>query len=218
MCHFWHVDHVNFQKWSETVSLSHVSLPYVLWRRSGVHFLNISAFKGAPKLVCFAHFDFDMCFAPQRRVPIHPSLSRCFGVAKVMFLKPAGCILQTGTLRQTGKGSVSKPGSSILQEARRKKLGSKKKKQGAKARCKSKVQKQEARSEQARRRRSRRQEKESRKQPARTSHKDSLVWWHQPFSDVGRLQFGASFLLVLKAKLGTSRRKPKNPRRAAFCS
>ena len=36
-------------------------------RHNGVHFLNISTSKSAPKLVCFAHFDLEMCFAPQRR-------------------------------------------------------------------------------------------------------------------------------------------------------
>ena len=34
---------------------------------NGVHFSNISTSKSAPNLVCFAHFDFEMCFAPQRR-------------------------------------------------------------------------------------------------------------------------------------------------------
>ena len=34
---------------------------------NGVHFFNISTAKGGPKLVCFVHFDFEMCFAPQRR-------------------------------------------------------------------------------------------------------------------------------------------------------
>ena len=32
-----------------------------------VPFLNISTSKNGPKLVCFVHFDFEMCFAPQRR-------------------------------------------------------------------------------------------------------------------------------------------------------
>ena len=34
---------------------------------SSVHFLNISTSKSAPRMACFAHFDFEMCFAPQRR-------------------------------------------------------------------------------------------------------------------------------------------------------
>ena len=34
---------------------------------SGVHFCDISTSKSGPKLVCFVHFDLEMCFAPQRR-------------------------------------------------------------------------------------------------------------------------------------------------------
>ena len=36
-------------------------------RHNGVHFFKISTAKSGPKLVCFVHFDFEMCFAPQRR-------------------------------------------------------------------------------------------------------------------------------------------------------
>ena len=36
-------------------------------RHNGVHFFDISTSKSGPKLVCFVHFDFEMCFAPQRR-------------------------------------------------------------------------------------------------------------------------------------------------------
>ena len=36
-------------------------------RHNGVHFFDISTSKSGPNLVCFAHFDFEMCFAPQRR-------------------------------------------------------------------------------------------------------------------------------------------------------
>ena len=35
-------------------------------RHNGVHFFNISTAKSGPELVCFVHFDFEMCFAPQR--------------------------------------------------------------------------------------------------------------------------------------------------------
>ena len=31
-----------------------------------VHFFDISTAKSGPELVCFVHFDFEMCFAPQR--------------------------------------------------------------------------------------------------------------------------------------------------------
>ena len=36
-------------------------------RHNGVHFCDISTSKSGPKLVCFVHFDLEMCFAPQRR-------------------------------------------------------------------------------------------------------------------------------------------------------
>ena len=36
-------------------------------RHNGVHFFDISTSKSGPKLMCFEHFDFKMCFAPQRR-------------------------------------------------------------------------------------------------------------------------------------------------------
>ena len=36
-------------------------------RHNGVHFFDISTFKSGPRMLCFVHFDFEMCFAPQRR-------------------------------------------------------------------------------------------------------------------------------------------------------
>ena len=36
-------------------------------RHNCVHFFDISTSKSGPNLVCFVHFDFEMCFAPQRR-------------------------------------------------------------------------------------------------------------------------------------------------------
>ena len=36
-------------------------------RHNGVHFFDIATSKSAPKLRCFVHFDFEMCFAPRRR-------------------------------------------------------------------------------------------------------------------------------------------------------
>ena len=34
---------------------------------NGVHFFDISTSKSGPTMVCFAHFDLEMCFAPHRR-------------------------------------------------------------------------------------------------------------------------------------------------------
>ena len=36
-------------------------------RHSGVHFFDIATSKSGPTVVCFVHFHFEMCFAPQRR-------------------------------------------------------------------------------------------------------------------------------------------------------
>ena len=36
-------------------------------RHNGAHFFDISTSKSGPSMLCFAHFDFQMCFAPQRR-------------------------------------------------------------------------------------------------------------------------------------------------------
>ena len=36
-------------------------------RHNGVHFFDISTSKSGPRMVCFVHFDFKMCFAPRRR-------------------------------------------------------------------------------------------------------------------------------------------------------
>ena len=47
-------------------------------RHNGVHFFDISTSKTAPNLVCFVHFDFDMCFAPQRRALFrHLNFQKC---------------------------------------------------------------------------------------------------------------------------------------------
>ena len=42
-------------------------------RQNGVHFLDISTAKSGPHLVCFVHFDLEMCFASQRRAIFHLS-------------------------------------------------------------------------------------------------------------------------------------------------
>ena len=36
-------------------------------RHNGVHFFDVWTSKSGPTMVCFVHFDFEMCFAPQRR-------------------------------------------------------------------------------------------------------------------------------------------------------
>ena len=36
-------------------------------RHNGMHFFDISTSKSGPRMLCFVHFDLEMCFAPQRR-------------------------------------------------------------------------------------------------------------------------------------------------------
>ena len=42
-------------------------------RQNGVHFFDISTSKSGAYMSCFVHFDFEMCFAPQRRAIFHLS-------------------------------------------------------------------------------------------------------------------------------------------------
>ena len=42
-------------------------------RHNGVHFFDISTSKSGPTMVCFVHFDLQMCFAPQQRALFHLS-------------------------------------------------------------------------------------------------------------------------------------------------
>ena len=59
--------HLNFKKCSETVSFLSIFTSKCAFRHSGVQFFDIWTSKSAPKLTCFVHFDFTMCFSPQRR-------------------------------------------------------------------------------------------------------------------------------------------------------
>ena len=55
----------------QKVVRDHQFLTLLTWkcasRHNGVHFFNISTSKSGPTMVCFVHFDSEMCFAPQRR-------------------------------------------------------------------------------------------------------------------------------------------------------
>ena len=47
-------------------------------RHNGVHFFDISTSKSGPRMVCFAHFGFEMCFAPQQRALFrHLNFQKC---------------------------------------------------------------------------------------------------------------------------------------------
>ena len=40
-------------------------------RHNGVHLFDISTSKSGPSMLCFEHFDLEMCFAPKRRAIFH---------------------------------------------------------------------------------------------------------------------------------------------------
>ena len=61
-------------------------------RHNGMHFFDISTSKSGPRMVCFVHFDFEMCFAPQRRSIFHlfiwPAGSEPAALASLLFDPP----------------------------------------------------------------------------------------------------------------------------------
>ena len=59
--------HLNCQKWSAPLVFCAFWLGHVLRATTACTFFDISTSKSGPKLVCFVHFDLQMCFAPQRR-------------------------------------------------------------------------------------------------------------------------------------------------------
>ena len=62
---------LNVQKWSVRgvfcTCWLHILTSKYASRHKGVHFFDIATAKSGPSMVCFVHFDFQMCFAPQRR-------------------------------------------------------------------------------------------------------------------------------------------------------
>ena len=54
-------------------------------RHNGVHFFDIATSKSGPNMVCFVHFDLEMCFAPQRRALFDISTSKS-GPSMVCFV------------------------------------------------------------------------------------------------------------------------------------
>ena len=53
-------------KVARTCGVLHILTSKCPSRHNGVHFFDISTSKSGPRMVCFVHFDFEMCFAPQR--------------------------------------------------------------------------------------------------------------------------------------------------------
>ena len=61
-------------------------------RHNGVHFFHISTSKSGPNMVCFVHFDFEICFAPQLRA-LFPHLNFPKGVRTccVLYILTSKC-------------------------------------------------------------------------------------------------------------------------------
>ena len=59
--------HLNLQKWSDPPSVFNILTSKCASHHNGVHFFDISTSKSGPRMVCFVHFDLEICFAPQRR-------------------------------------------------------------------------------------------------------------------------------------------------------
>ena len=80
-------------------------------RHNGVHFFDVSTSKSGPELVCFVHFDFETCFAPQRRSLFRQlNLQMCserevilaFSLANVLRARTA-CTFSTSQLPKVSK-------------------------------------------------------------------------------------------------------------------
>ena len=57
--------HLTVQKWSGRACGAFNMLTWkCASRHNGVRFFDISTSKSGPRMVCFVHFDFEMCFAP----------------------------------------------------------------------------------------------------------------------------------------------------------
>ena len=95
--HFWLR---NVLRATMACTFSTSQLPEVFWtrqlftlltskcasRRNDVHFFDITTSKNGPNMVCFVHFDFQMCFTPQRRATFHLSSGRIFSRTCIFFL------------------------------------------------------------------------------------------------------------------------------------
>ena len=58
--------HLNFQKVLGEWCALYFLTSECTSRQNGVHFFDISTSNCGPSMVCFVHFDFEMCFAPQQ--------------------------------------------------------------------------------------------------------------------------------------------------------
>ena len=66
------------QKWHTHLCGLYILTSKCASRHNGLHFFDISTAKSGPKLVCFVHVDFKICFAPQRRALFqHLNFQKC---------------------------------------------------------------------------------------------------------------------------------------------
>ena len=56
-----------FDIWTSKSGVLYMLTSKCASRHNGVHFFDIWTSKSGPTMVCFVHFDLEMCFAPQRR-------------------------------------------------------------------------------------------------------------------------------------------------------
>ena len=91
-----------------TCSVLYILTCKCAFRHRGVHFFDIWTSKSGPKLTCFVHFHFPMCFSPHRRTIFrHLNFQKCsehvvfctFWLANVLFAT-AACIFSTSELQK----------------------------------------------------------------------------------------------------------------------
>ena len=66
-------------------------------RHNGVHFFDISTSKSGPNVVCFVHFDLEMCFAPKRRALFRHLNFQKWSDAEVFCIFSLGNVLRATT-------------------------------------------------------------------------------------------------------------------------
>ena len=83
-------------------------------RHNGVHFFDISTSKSGPSMVCFVHFDFEMCFAPQWRALFrHLKLPKVVQTWCVLYILTSKCALRHNDV-QFFDVSTSKSGPTMV--------------------------------------------------------------------------------------------------------
>ena len=96
------------QKVVQTCGVLYIFTSKCAFRHSGVQFFDIRTSKSGPNMRCFVHFNFQMCFSPQRRAIFrHQNFKKCsrtvsfltFSLPNVLFAT-AGCNFSTSELQK----------------------------------------------------------------------------------------------------------------------